>query len=161
MDVYLSPSGRQKVKTQQIDDGKKVPKPRVFPLIKALRMKDVAAAKKLLSEGEPVNCKDKTFGTPLHTACFFEQWDIATLLLESGADVLATNKSGEIPLATLAKAQGSTSQSEAVIALATAFLKKGANVDAADKIGRTPLMWAVNRANLPLIRTLIEAGANV
>src|SRR5262249_22750866 len=41
------------------------------------------------------------------------------------------------------------------------LLEKGAEVDARDKLGITPLMWAVNRGNLPLIRFLIDAGADV
>jgi uncharacterized protein len=161
MDVSLYPFGAEQVKVEQIDDGRKVKKPRVLPLIKAIREKDIATAKQLLSEGADVNCKDKTFGTPLHTACFFEQWEIATLLLESGADVGATNRDGDTPLATLAASQGSESKSDAVMSLATAMLKNGANVDAVDRRGMTPLMWAANRGNLPLIRLLIHAGADV
>ncbi len=45
------------------------------------------------------------------------------------------------------------------LAQVNGFIAKGADVNAIDEWHHTPLMWAVGRKNLPIIRELFDAGA--
>lgn len=161
MDVDLYPRGTGKVRVEQVDDGKTVRAPRVNPLVKALRDRNPGQAGRLVAGGADVTGKDRDGDTPLHLACLYGYFDLARAMLERGADARAANRSGETPLASLAMANLSKAEARGSVSVAEALLEHGAAVDAGDRKGRTPLMWAVNRGNLPLIRFLIDAGANV
>lgn len=166
MSVDLYPIRRKKIRAEQIDDGIKIKAPRAVPLAQALWDNDLAQAKALIADGADVDAMDKTGHAPLHIACLSGHFDLALLLLERGADARATTTSkdldlatpGASPLAFLAMCQ---TKSNKALAVAAALLEHDADVDARDKEGRTPLMWAVNRANLPLVDLLITQGADV
>ncbi|MGO9109976.1 MAG: ankyrin repeat domain-containing protein [Thermoguttaceae bacterium] len=161
IDVNLYPSGSAKVTTEQIDDGQEVRKPRRSELLKALERCNWREAEQVLSGGASVKCKDKEGNTPLHLACSSGAFGLALRLLECGADVHAKNKSGEAPLVRLARVWVLPERTKSCLSVAQALLQHGTCVDARDKIGETPLMWAVNKGNVPLIKLLINAGADV
>jgi len=106
--------------------------------------------------------------TPLMFAARQGDLEIARLLVDSGADLNAVGGDGKNALA-LAIFNGN-------YAVASFLIDKGADVNQADAQRFTPLFWAVDRRNmekgsngfawlttedpLPLIRKLLEAGAN-
>jgi len=79
-----------------------------------------------------------------------EQW--TGWLLNSGADPNLGGKGGDTPLVAAAK----VGFSQAVVWL----LGLGAKVDNANRMGETPLIIAVQQRNLPMVRALLDAGAN-
>lgn len=90
--------------------------------------------------------------TPLHRAALRGDADAVEALLAQGADVNALNAAGATPLH-----YGIVS--ERIVA---ALLSHGAKPDVVSGVGVTPLLGAVARADsYPVVRRLIEAGANV
>jgi ankyrin repeat protein len=130
-------------------------------LMKALRGGNPRQATRFVAEGADLRCKDKAGDTPLHVACISGYFALALQMLDRGADALATNKERATPLAQLAMAGASKARAPLSVSVAAVLLRQGASVDARDREGITPLMWAVNRGNLPLIQFLIDAGADV
>lgn len=160
MAVDLSPESSEKVRVEQVEDGKKVKTPLVDPLIKALDNNNSKAAGKLIAEGVDVTGIDRDGHSALQLACQAGFFDLALLMLQRGASATAADKQGETPLTWLARYPG-TNHAESV-AVARALIEKGSAVDARDnERGMTPLMWAISRGNLPLIQFLIDAGADV
>jgi ankyrin repeat protein len=105
--------------------------------------------------------------TALHFAAREGHRDICELLLGAGADINARTADGKDALG-LAIFNGS-------FGVASNLIAQGANVNQADAEGFTPLFWAVDRRNpetapnfpwiitedpLPLVRQLLEAGAD-
>ena len=105
--------------------------------------------------------------TPLHFAARDGYLETAELLLDEGADINAVVADGKNALG-LAIFNGH-------YALASMLIDRGIDVNTADARGFTPLFWAVDRRNmetapnfpwvvtedpLPLIRQLLDAGAD-
>ncbi|KAK7264832.1 hypothetical protein RJT34_32444 [Clitoria ternatea] len=67
-------------------------------LREAIKNGDIAAVKKLLSEGVDANYRDKQGLSLLHLAAVFNQTDIAFILMDSGASLDYKNAQGETPL---------------------------------------------------------------
>lgn len=67
------------------------------------------------------------------------------------------NKSSLVKDLCLVTKQGSLSEVESALA---ALKKSGANIDARNAFGLTPLHIATWRNHLPIVRRLLEAGAN-
>ena len=93
------------------------------------------------------------------TALFFaaraDQWDIAMLLLNAGADVNVERAGG---WSVLHSAAGSGGESLPVV---RTLVDAGADVNLQAQDGRAPLHFAAHRGNTEVVKLLIEAGAEV
>jgi ankyrin repeat protein len=95
---------------------------------------DMANAKKALAIGADVNAKNSRGQTPLHFAAFYNDTELAEMLIDNGADVNAKNSRGQTPLH-LAAYCGHTS-------LAKMLIDKGGDANVKDSVGHTPLSLA-------------------
>ena len=112
-------------------------------IIEALRAGDLATVSTLVAEG----------ATALHWAAHRNDLDVATLLIEAGADVNTANTLGATPL-WLAAINGSAPMVERL-------LESGADPDESLKMGETPLMTAARSGDLRTVELLLEYGADV
>lgn len=103
----------------------------------------------LLASGAGVNEQDNNGATPLIFAAGRRHLDMVKYLIESGADVNIQNTGGMSPLY-----YAGTPEVAAVI------LDNGADIDARSNDGTTPLLAAVWRGRVELIRYLLERGAD-
>ena len=91
--------------------------------------------------------------TALHAACFAGNLKSATLLLENGASVNATNADWSTPL------------HHAVLSgnvdVVKHLISKGANIDAQDWLTRTPAMTCALMGDYRTLEVLAELGANL
>jgi hypothetical protein len=75
------------------------PEYRITPLAWATLVGDAASVRMMLDAGCDPSVRSEDQNTALHAAAFFGRRDIASLLIERGADVNAVSRSGETPLA--------------------------------------------------------------
>ena len=125
-----------------------------YDFIKAVKESDADKALQILA-AQPkglVNTKGDDGNTGLIIAInrSDEQW--TGFLLNKGADPNLSGKNGDTPLIAASR----VGFEQAV----TWLLALGAKVDAANRMGETPLIIAVQQRNLPIVRQLLEAGAN-
>ena len=114
---------------------------------------DVALVRDLLATGTSLDANWEGV-TPLHAAVSSQQDAMMALLLASGADANARSLGGVTPLGDAA----GVGRADYVARL----LAAGADARAVDASGHTPLMWATETGgDLPLVRTLVEHGADV
>jgi hypothetical protein len=100
-----------------------------------------------------VNSRDLTSGdTGLHIVVARSDLLWIRFLLQRGADPNIRNRKGITPVQ-LATALGFTDGVEALI-------KGGASINVADQTGETPLIAAVHARNVPLVRLLLDKGAD-
>jgi len=99
-----------------------------------------------------VNTKDGEGNTGLIIAINRSDETWTGYLLNNGADPNLGGKGGDTPLIAASR----VGFEQAV----TWLLALGAKVDAANRMGETPLIIAVQQRNLPIVRQLLEAGAN-
>ncbi len=104
---------------------------------------------------------DNTMGegaTVLMRAVKANDFDVMRLLLDSGANPALGMTNGSNAVLVLAALRGNTDK---VIATLRLFAAKGANLNAANKRGGdTALHTAVKASNNPLVRALLELGAD-
>jgi ankyrin repeat protein len=91
--------------------------------------------------------------TPLISACYDSNEEIATILLSSGAQVDVRDKSGESPL--------SVASQNGLEDIVRVLLRQGVPVNTQDKFGNTPLLEAVMAASETIVTLLIAGGADV
>ena len=89
---------------------------------------------------------------PMCTLCYAHTQDIASLLIEHGADVNSRDVlySGRTPLHFLPSKE-----------VAELLIAHNANVNARDNSGGTPLLGAVNVDNMGMVEVLVAHGADV
>ena len=108
----------------------------------------------LLQQGADPNARDpKTGKTPLHDAAADEQSNNLRLLLETEADVDATNRWGRTPL--MVAAERGYERNVGLL------LKAGADVKLLDHMGCSALHLACENGNRTAVKQLIEAGADL
>jgi len=106
------------------------------------------------------------FATALMRAAFAADLDLVTLLLDRGADPKITSRDSETMLsaaAGLAFIHGyhRGKSPEERLQVVKRFVELGNDVNWPDDYGITPLMAAGNYGNVPIIRYLIDAGADL
>jgi ankyrin repeat protein len=117
---------------------------------------DLEAVTKLLEGGVSANLalgEGEAFSTPLQRAAWNGRTEIASLLLDHGADVNTTSPTyGSALHAACARGWDD---------LAQVLLDRGAEVDMRDARGNRPLVSAVSQGNRDLTTLLLKAGAKV
>jgi len=119
-------------------------------LINAIRQNDVAAVRRALSSGHVQLIADDTGTTPLMYAALVGGPEIIRLLVDHGAQVNASTRSGATAL------MCAVSRTENVRAL----LERGADVKARTSNGGTALVAATRYGNVNAMKILLAAGAD-
>jgi ankyrin repeat protein len=108
----------------------------------------------LLFRHADLTAQDNYLGyTPLHTAAARCNLDIASLLIQKGADPRARALEGVAPLH--AAAAGCDGK------MAELLIASGSSVDITDEVGDAPLDIAAAHGNLKMAAALLDRGANV
>lgn len=125
------------------------------PLHQAVQAHDIVTLESLLEShtGDALNATISGGITPLHLAAATDQADVATLLMERGANVNATNSTGFTPLHWAANRDA--------VDMIHVLLKGGATLDAKAQNNITPLHWAASKGAVKAVSALIEAGADL
>ena len=145
-------------------------------IFRAIRMGKIDVVKMLLQKGANISTRvnyvneDQRYEpseTPLMVAVINEQFDIAKLLLENGAN---PNDKDRLNRTSLHVASVSYNDDETIVEIAKLLLSHGVNISAranylGDKPGDAPaltvLMTAASWGNNELVKLLLENGANV
>ena len=123
-------------------------------LVSVARENNLGLAKRLIGKGQDVNQKESGgHKTPLLASVDQGHFDMAELLLESGADPNLSDGSGYTPLM-VACHNGSAD-------IANLLLFAGADVDHAGHGDVTALMLAVKRRHLNVVNLLLTFGASI
>lgn len=126
------------------------------PLQLAAKFGTLERVRLILEYNADVNRADKTGWTPLHRALQNDNENdrepIARLLLEHGAETLATHRDRETPLHLACK--GSS------VGMTRLLLEYNTQVDATDRNGWTALHLASSKGHGNVVQLLLEAGAN-
>lgn len=118
-------------------------------LIHAVRMINLPEVYEALESGANANF-DKN--KPLAFAAAIGETDVVAALLQNGAEVDGIDESGRTPLIFAVKNRNFSS--------AKYLIQSGANINATDRKKNTPLHVASAIGHQPLVRTLLENGAN-
>ncbi|MBI4676385.1 MAG: SUMF1/EgtB/PvdO family nonheme iron enzyme [Elusimicrobia bacterium] len=113
---------------------------------------DVAAVRRFLAQGTPVNSKGQEEASPLHRAAGAGHVSVIDALLSAGADVDPQDLAGATPLHYAAR----SGKDEACRRL----LSRGAKVESGTKRGETPLMWAAESGHTTVMEFLLANGAD-
>lgn len=127
-----------------------------FSFHEAIVAGKIELVKEYLSRSVPqrVNRYSNDGFSPLALAAFFNQTEIAKLLLNNGAD---PNRAAENPSRVNALHAAVAKENFELCAL---FLENGADPNAVQTQNVTPLHSAVHRGNLKLVQLLVGKGAN-
>jgi len=124
-----------------------------FPLHSAASKNDVAAIKKLLTQGMKIDARDASGATALLTATHANQIQAAKELIDAGADVNAKDSIHDSPYL-YAGARGH-------LEILRMTLSHGADLRSTNRYGGTALIPAAERGHVETVRTLIDAGVDV
>jgi ankyrin repeat protein len=125
------------------------------PIIAAVRANDETALKLQLAGGADVNASDAVGGgrTALHWAVKDGRKNLVSLLLDSKANLEATDRVGKTPLSVACEGKD--------LEMVTLLVGKGANVNSRDMIGGSPLLWASGLGTPEMVSFLISKSADV
>ena len=117
---------------------------------------DRDAVRSLLKQKADVNGAQGDGSTALHWAAYKDDFEMAKLLLASGADVKAKTREGEITPFFMACSNGDAAMIEAM-------LKAGADANSLQRRsnGTTALMAAAGSGSADAVRVLLDHGAQV
>ena len=122
-------------------------------LTDAAKGRDRATVRSLLTDGVDVNTPQGDGSTALSWASYWDDIEMADLLIRAGANANIANELGVTPLA-LACSNRSADMVETL-------LEAGANPNIAQWNGQTPLMVCARTGNVAALRPLLDSGANV
>lgn len=122
-------------------------------LVQAAKDRNLAAVRELLQKRSDANVAQPDGATPLSWAAYWDDGQMADLLVSAGADPNAANELGITPLMLAA-----TNGSEAMI---ERLLKAGAKAVTARATGETALMLAARSGNVGAVKRLVAGGADV
>ena len=135
-------------------------RPEAMPLYYASLCGFRGLVEKLIStHPQDVNIRGGSHVTPLHAATFKRHLEVASLLLENGADPSARDDVGWAPLYWLSYSGHVMVQSS--LEIARLLMNFGANVNVTDDNDRTPLHAAARNGNRDIAELLLESGASV
>jgi Ankyrin repeats (3 copies) len=127
------------------------------PLIAALAGEHFETADLLRHNGADPHVQGHRRTIPLHSAAYYENFEVVWKLIEYGADIDAGDKDGWTPLSWASR--GHHFKDGSVLRL---LLERGADVNSrADDDGCTPLHRASEHGALEIVRLLLEHGADV
>lgn len=122
-------------------------------LANAAKDMDRAAVKALLAKNVDVNAPQVDGTTALHWAAYKDDLEMASLLVQAGANAKTANRYGVTPL-TLACTNGNA-------AMVELLLKAGADPNTTLPGGETALMTASRTGRVEAVKILLARGANV
>lgn len=136
------------------------------PLLQAVFLKNVSMITLILGMGADINfgVETGTFFPPLNMAILRGNFDIASLLIEKGADVKVKDSTNNTALHLLLphlKNQIENSINQSAFKLAQVLLDKGAQVDIANKTGDIPLLEAIILCEPKLVDIFLSNPINL
>ncbi len=114
---------------------------------------DVAAIRRLIGDGKPVDARDQNGRTALLVATHANNVAAARALIAAGADVNAKDLIQDSPYL-YAGARGH-------LEILKLTLAQGADLKSTNRFGGTALIPAAERGHVETVRTLIAAGVNI
>ena len=123
------------------------------PLLTAVKQRDHAAVRRLITQRIDVNGAEPDGTTALHWAVRADDREMASILIAAGARPTTANRYGITPLG-LAAGNGSAT-------LIEVLLDAGVSPESANAEGETALMTAARAGSVPAVRLLASRGANV
>lgn len=126
-------------------------------LLEASEVGDLQKARHIVREAAPpvdLNCRDETGDTPLILAASSGNQELVQFLLNEGAEVDATNKSGDNALICASERPGNT-------ALLKLLLDMGTGINSKNELGRTALIEAASIGDLPNVVLLLQHNPDV
>jgi len=119
---------------------------------------DIPVIQDFLASGESINARATNGWTPLHYAAAAGHLNVATYLLDHGAEINAGMKECEqTPLFSAVAARNPS----AATAMTNLLIQRGANPNATIAGDQTPLMVAVARCRADAAKLLLDAGAHI
>jgi ankyrin repeat protein len=122
-------------------------------LVDAVQHRDQQAVRSLLKQQVDVNKPQPDGATGLHWAAYWDDLEMADLLIRAGAKVDAVNDLGVSPLSVACTNGNAT-------AMVARLLSAGANPNVALPTGETALMTCARTGNIGAVKALLAGGAD-
>lgn len=123
------------------------------PLLWAVHENNVAEVQRLLAAGADPNAKNDYGLAPLAEAAAVNNTAVIKALLDAGAEPNALHHDGQTALMVIARSTN--------VEAAKLLIAKGAKVNTAEaQKNQTALMWATAQSQGPMVKALLDAGAD-
>lgn len=123
-------------------------------MVWASRKGDAGAVKMLIKAGAVVNAKGMDGYTPLMAASIEGHKEVASILINNGADVNAKWRSWGITPLMFASSAGHTD-------IVRLLIEQGADINSGGRMAKSPLYLASEEGHVEVVKLLLEKGANV